>query len=94
MPTLETAEKKAIKEYLGYTGWFFYHNLAGLGVYPGIPDLTAIKNGKVLQIEIKAGKGVQSEKQEEFMADWVSSGGFYYCGNLDGLIKYIQENIK
>ena len=59
--TAETAEKKAIKDYLRLKGWYVYHNLAGLGCYAGLADLTAIKKGRVLQIEVKAGKGKQSD---------------------------------
>lgn len=87
--TPETAEKNAIKDYLRMKGVFFYHNLAGLGVYPGIPDLTAIKNGSVYQIEVKAKTGRQSERQKEFKRDWEQMGGVYILGGIDEVMKYL-----
>lgn len=88
--TPETCEKKAIKEYLNLKGVFFYHNLAGLGVYPGISDFTAIKNGVVYQIEVKAKKGKQSEVQRIFQKDWENQGGIYIVGGVDEVMKIIK----
>lgn len=84
--TPETAEKNAIKDWLNFNGWFWYPNTAGLGSKPGIPDLTAIKNGVVVQIEVKAAKGRQSPKQIEFQGDWERAGGRYVCGGVDAVI--------
>ena len=81
--TPETYEKKAIKDYLTLEGIFYYHNLAGLGCYPGIADITAIKNGIVYQIEVKAAKGRQSELQRQFQASWEAAGGVYILGGID-----------
>jgi hypothetical protein len=85
--TKETYEKKAIKDYLKLKGYFFYHNLAGLGVYPGIPDLTVIKNGKVYQIEVKCKDGKQSDNQKEFEKNWGSQGGKYIIGGINEVMK-------
>jgi hypothetical protein len=88
--TPETAEKRAIKDYLTFKGIFHYHNLAGLGCYPGIADITAIKNGIVYQIEVKASKGRQSELQGQFQASWEAAGGVYILGGIDDVIKKIN----
>lgn len=88
--TEETAEKKAIKQYLKIKGAFVYHNLAGLGVYPGIPDLTCIYKGKVYQIEVKTKKGRQSSNQKLFQDDWESQGGIYILGGIDKIMKIIK----
>mgnify|MGYP001588214013 CR=1 FL=1 len=40
----KTALKRAVKQYLAIKGWKCWHNLQGLGSYPGLPDLTAVKN--------------------------------------------------
>ena len=89
--TPETAEKKAIRDYLRYKGFFVYHNLAGLGVFPGIPDLTAIDDkGTVYQIEVKTPKGRQSERQREFQDLWESHNGIYILGGLDEVINAIK----
>jgi len=86
--TEETKLKQAIKKYLRLKGWFVYHNLAGLGVYPGIADYVAIKDGHVVQIEVKSAKGKQSENQLVFADDWMSHGGHYVViHNLDEAMK-------
>ncbi len=93
--TPETAEKQAIKEYLILKGFFVYHNLAGLGVFKGIPDLTAISsNGQVFQIEVKAPGGRQSENQVNFEYEWESRGGLYICGTFDEVKRFIDNNLK
>jgi len=73
--TPENLVKKEIKDYLSLTGWFHYHNLQGLGCYPGIPDLVAIKNGVVLFIEIKGPKGKMRENQWGFHGNICTHGG-------------------
>ena len=77
MPTPETALKSAIKSYLQWNGWFVWHSLQGLGCYPGVADLTAIKEGRVLFIEVKTPRGRQSENQILFGNDVRTHGGTY-----------------
>ena len=88
--TPETAEKQAIKDYLRIKGVFFYHNLAGLGCYPGLADITAIKDGEVYQIEVKAPGGRQSAKQKEFQEKWEDAGGHYIVGGIDEVMAAIK----
>ena len=88
--TQETIEKNQIRDYLRYTGWFVFHNLAGLGVYAGIADLTAIKNGCVLMIEVKTEKGKLSEKQILFEEDWQEKGGHYIWGHYERIKNIIE----
>ncbi len=87
--TPETWEKQAIREYLKWKQVFFYHNLAGLGVFPGVSDFTAIKDGKVYQIEVKAGNGKQSPRQKEFQKQWELNGGMYLLGGIDEVMKHL-----
>ena len=89
--TPETSHKKAIKQYLEMKGYFIYHNLQGLGCYKGLADLTAIKDGKVLQIEVKVGKkSKQSDYQKKFQKDWTEKGGGYIVGDIDSVINQIK----
>jgi len=89
--TPENIEKAAIKDYLNYQGGcFYYPNTAGLGSKPGIPDITAIIDGQVFQIEVKAGRGKQSPKQKEFQVDWERAGGIYILGGLTEVINQIK----
>lgn len=97
--TPETSEKKSIRDWLRFKGWFVYHNLAGLGCYAGLADLTAIKGGVVVQVEVKApvkkgkdkGKaGKQSFNQKTFQYEWEQLGGYYVCGDFDRIEAYIN----
>jgi len=75
--TPETAIKNSIKSYLNLKGWFFYHNLQGLGCFKGLADLTAMKNGKIIWIEIKRPDGKQSDYQKLFQQHIEDEGGIY-----------------
>ena len=77
MAANETAIRKQIQDYLRWTGWFVYYNLAGLGSYPGLSDLVAVRGGRVVHIEVKTPKGVQSDKQKRFQRDLEAAGGEY-----------------
>lgn len=66
-----------IEAYLRLTGWFIYHNLAGLGSWPGLSDLVAIRDGEVIHIEIKNKNGIQSDKQKAFQKTLEAAGGTY-----------------
>lgn len=73
----ETDIRKQIQEYLRWKGYFVYYNLQGLGSYPGLSDLVAIKGGMTYHIEVKTARGVQSEKQKEFQHNIEMAGGRY-----------------
>jgi hypothetical protein len=90
--TAETAEKKAVRDYLNARGFFYYHNLAGMGVFPGIADYTAIKSGVCFQLEVKKPVGgVQSENQKEFQRCWEAAGGVYICGSAAVIIDALEK---
>ena len=97
-PTKETLIKRAIKDYLSVKGWFHFPILQGLGAYPGIPDIIAMKQQtvlsgrftfcKVLFIEVKSEKGKLSEKQIEFQQIVEAQSGKYLIArSIDDLIK-------
>ena len=69
--------RKQIQDYLRWTGWFVYYNLAGLGSYPGLSDLVAVKDGRVVHIEVKTPKGRQSDRQKRFQQNLEAAGGEY-----------------
>jgi len=87
----ENDVKKQVKQYLSLKGYFHFHILQGLGAYKGIPDIIAIKNNRVLFLEIKRpGGGRQSDYQKQFQADIEGQGGEYYIVKcLEDLIKII-----
>ena len=89
----ESDVRKVCKDYLQFKGWFVFHLLQGLGCYPGLTDMVAVKDGRVLFIELKRpGKGKQTEKQKIFQADVERAGGEYILAEcLEDLIEGIKK---
>jgi len=86
----ENDVKKQVKQYLSLKGYFHFHIMQGLGAYRGIPDIIAIKNNRVLFLEIKRPGGRQSNYQKQFQANIEEHGGEYYLvKSLDDLVKII-----
>ena len=83
----ETDIRRQVRDYLRIKGWFCFHVLqGGVGVYRGITDLIAAKDGRVLFIELKTARGRQSEHQKKFQADLEAAGGEYVlCRGVDEL---------
>lgn len=89
-PPLEKDVSGAIKGYLTIRGWFVstikerYYTNGQRGAYsePGIPDLMAIKNGRVVMLEVKRPKVSYAKKarasQDEWHAKWRAQGGEVY----------------
>jgi hypothetical protein len=73
----ETQIKRMIKQYLNYKGWFHFPLTAGLGAYPGAPDMIAIKAGRVVFIEVKTPTGKLSPHQQAFKENIGDRGGNY-----------------
>ena len=88
----ENDVKKMVKQYLTLMEWFHFHILQGLGAFIGIPDRIAIKNGRVLFLEIKKPGGKLSPGQIIFRDLILSHGGEYYkIDDLDRLIEVLNE---
>ncbi len=62
----ETIIRKAITSELRKSGWAVFYIFQGLGSYKGISDLIAMRDGKVIFIEVKTPTGKQSEYQKQF----------------------------
>lgn len=74
----ETDIRRQVRDYLRIRGWFVFHILqGGVGVYRGITDLIAVKDGRVIFLELKTRTGRQSEHQKKFQADIETHGGEY-----------------
>jgi len=84
----ENDVKRAVKDYLNINGWFSFPLTAGMGSYKGAPDRIAIKNSRVLFLEIKRPTGKQSKCQKQFQKDIEDHGGEYY------VIKCVDELAK
>jgi hypothetical protein len=73
----ETIIRKDIVKYLRGEGWFVFHNLQGLGCFPGISDLTAMRGGRIVWIEIKTPTGKQNHDQWDFEREVTTNGCEY-----------------
>ena len=87
--------REEVMEYLQKKGWFvFWNHQKGYQCYAGISDLTAIKNGHVLWIELKTENGKLRESQEKFKEDIYEHGGTYIVATGWEIIhNYIKQVI-
>lgn len=73
----ENTIQSDIREFLQWNGWFVIRNHQSLGSHKGLSDLTVIKNGRVVWIEVKTKKGKLSVHQVEFRNAIEAHGGEY-----------------
>jgi Holliday junction resolvase len=73
----ESDIRKQLQDYLRWHGWHVHYNLQGLGSYRGVSDLTCIKGGRVVWLEVKTPTGKQREDQKMFQAEVEAAGGEY-----------------
>lgn len=62
----ETYIRRSISGALRRAGWDVTYHLQGVGCRKGFPDLTAMKDGETVYIEVKTETGRQSDYQKEF----------------------------
>jgi hypothetical protein len=75
-----------VRRHLRLNGWRTYRLQQGLGAHKGLPDLMAIRAGVVVALETKGPRGVQSDDQKRFEAEWTAAGGTYLlCKGVDDL---------
>ena len=88
-------------------GKLFLHRVNNMGVYDpkrkayrvfpkgakkGFPDIIVIKNGFLIGLEVKTGKGEQSVNQIEIEKEFKKHGAAYYVvRSLDEVIEIIGE---
>ena len=93
--TPEGMVKEPVRKFLRNIGFFVFHIQQGMGSYPGIADLYAIKKGVGIWIEIKVPnnpKSQQSPKQVDFEANITSHGGEYIVvRSVEYLYNYLRE---
>jgi len=77
LPLKETDIQRQIRDYLRAAGWYVIRNQQNMGSHAGLSDLTAIRRGRVLWIEVKTQKGTQSDAQIEFQQAIEAHGGEY-----------------
>lgn len=90
---LESDVKKNIREYMRKAGWFIFNvHQQGIYCHRGISDYIAVKNGRVLFIEVKKPHQYkQSAYQKQFEKDIKDKGGIYIMVNsLESLIEQVD----
>jgi hypothetical protein len=58
----------AVVEYAELTGWLVYHTFDSRRSNPGYPDLTMVRGGELLFVELKTEKGRLSVAQRDWLA--------------------------
>lgn len=69
---------RQVRDYLTHKNFFVYRNHQSLGSHKGLSDLTAIKGGRVIWLEIKKPGGKLSDYQKAFRDAINMHGGEYY----------------
>ena len=84
-----------VRDFLRLRGWFVIRNQQGLGSHLGMADLTAIKNGKVIFVEVKTPKGRLGEYQRKFKRDIEEHGGIYLVvRSVEELEKALNKEVS
>ena len=73
----ETYIRKSIVDILKLDGWDVTYHMQGPLCRKGFPDLTALKDGKTIYIEVKTPAGKQSAYQVAFQKVCEAHGGTY-----------------
>lgn len=84
----EAEIQNSIRECLRWNGWFVIRHQQTLGSHRGLSDLTAIKDGVTVYIEVKTKTGVLSADQEAFKEEIEAHGGKYIVARS---IEDVQE---
>jgi len=92
--TPENVVKAHVKQYLEMQGWYVMYHMACMGSMSGMPDKTAIKDGKTIYIECKdPNRGRQSENQKEFQKHIEEHGGTYLLiDDIEKLMDWCEQN--
>ena len=78
MKQKETIIRNSIVSELRRSDWFVIYNMQmGFGQHKGLADLTCMRNGEVVFVEIKTETGKQSAEQVQFQKDCESHGVKY-----------------
>lgn len=88
----ESAILAQIRQYLRLTGWYVIRHQQGLGSHQGLSDLTAVRDGETIYVEVKAPNGRQSEGQVAFQRQIEAHGARYILArSLDDVIAAVGK---
>ena len=87
--TKETDIQNAIRDYLKWHGWLVIRHQQTLGSHKGLSDLTALKDGWTVYIEVKTPRGTRSQDQIDFCNDVIKHGGTYVLARSINDVKFL-----
>jgi len=88
----ESAILGAVRDALRMDGYDVTRHQQGLGSRRGFPDLTALKDGRTLYIEIKTATGRQLPFQIEFeRICWEHGGTYIVARSVDDIVPYLTR---
>ena len=90
----ETDIQNQIRDYLRMKGWFVIRHQQSMGSLKGLSDLSALKDGITIYIEVKTSKGYQSDYQKQFQQDIESHGGVYILARSIEDVKDIDKYLE
>ena len=97
IPERESDIQAAIRDYLGWHGWFCWKIHQSLGSYKGVSDLVAVKAGKVLFIEVKTSTGRLGVHQQAVRDELTRHGGTYIVArsieDVERALKALQQGV-
>ena len=93
-PQPESFILNQVRDILRLDGWDVTRHQQGMGSRRGFPDLTALKDGVTLYIEIKTRTGKQSAYQVEFEKICKAHGGTYILARSVDDVKPYLTSIK
>lgn len=97
IPERESDIQAAIRDYLGWHGWFCWKVHQSLGSYKGVSDLIAVKAGRVLFIEVKTSTGRLGVHQQAFRDELTRHGGTYIVArsieDVERALKELQRGV-
>jgi len=82
-----------IRDFLRLHGWMVIRNHQTLGSYPGVTDLTAIRGGKVVWIEVKTPRGRLGPDQEKFLQDLEDHGGWWIVARSVEDVEHLVRDV-
>lgn len=84
----EASILQGIRSMLSMQGWWVFRHHQSLGSLKGFPDLTAIRGGITVYIEVKGPKGKLSAHQAEIGRRISEAGGVYIVARS---VQYVAE---
>jgi hypothetical protein len=74
LPVSEKEWQQTIVDAARTLGFLCYHTFDSRKSTPGYPDLTLLKHGRLIFVEVKTDKGVCSEAQQEWLTELSRTG--------------------